>query len=243
MGPPVPEGRRPEHGVRGGARGRASRAAHGRDPDPPARGRPRRRVPERRPRLVRDRCAGDPPVPGHAALVRHRVPRPALRRERVPGPLRRRARERAPPRRRRLPRHRRAPAARGRALGEADAPDRARAAPAALRSRPRRRAQGRDHRRGRGRAVRRLRHLPRERGAPVLGTRARVEAQAAALHAPERLPRQGPRASRRLPRRLLPPRSRGRRRPAVQPPAAVREHRALPAAARTRGPRAGRCGR
>ena len=58
----------------------------------------------------------------------------------------------------------------------------------------------------------------------------------------ERVPREGPEALGRIPRRLLQARARGRRRPAVQPSAALREHRPRtppprPGAARAGGAR------
>ena len=174
MGPPVPARRREARGDRGRARGGADRAAYRRDANPAARGRSRRGVPERRARLVRDGGAREQALSGDAELVRGRLPRPALRRERVPGPVRARARHRPHTRRRRLARHRRALAARGRALREADAAHRADAAPPAVPRRPRGGPQGRDHGRGRRRALRRLRHLPREQGPPVLGEGARA---------------------------------------------------------------------
>ena len=61
------------------------------DPHPPARRRPRRRVPQRRPRLLRDRDARAAAHDEHALLVRARLRRRALRRERLPGPDRRRS--------------------------------------------------------------------------------------------------------------------------------------------------------
>ena len=224
MGPPLPACRREADGDGGGARGRARRAPHRRDEDSPPRRRPGGGLSQRRPRLVRHRGAREQALPGDAQLVRGRLPRPALRRERVPGPVRPRARHRSHPRRRRLARHRGAPPARGRALGEADAAHRADAAAQALRRRARGRPQGRHHRRGRGRALRRLRHLPREQGTALLGEGAGLGDQAAPLHAAERVHREGPQALRRVPLRLLQARARGRRRPALQPPAALREH-------------------
>ena len=106
------------------------------------------------------------------------------------------------------PRHRRAAAARGRAVREADAADRARAAAAALEGGPGRGPQGRAHGRGRRRALRRLRRVPRERRAPLLGPRARVEAAPAALRAAERVHRGRPQALGRLRLELLRARAR-----------------------------------
>ena len=239
VGPPLLGRRRRDAGRARRARGRAGCAARRRHALAPAGRRPRRRVPERRPRLVRHRRARARADGRDALQLRHRLRGSALRRERLPGSPHRLPRPRSDPRDDRRPRHRRAsPADRG-ADGEADAPHRAVAAPAPLRRRPAGGPEGGHHRRGGGRALRRVRHLPREHGAPFLGAGARVRAPPAAAHAAERVHRQGPQALRRVPRRLLPQGPHRRRRPPLQPPAPLREHLAAARAPPGRRPGGG----
>ena len=167
-----------------------------------------------------------------AVLVRRRLRGRALRRERVPGPRRRRARH-STSRASRSVRATSPSCSRARrAVREADAAHGARAAAAALRGRAGRGPQGRADRRGRRRALRRLRHLPRGQGAPLLGARARVAAAPAPVRPAERVPRARPRALGRVPRRLLRAGLDRHRRPALQPPDPLREHRAAACAAR-----------
>ena len=93
------------------------------------------------------------------------------------------------------------------------------------------RTEGRPDRRGSGRALRRLRHLPRGQDPPVLGARSGIEAPSADSSAASTAgSRPIRRSSGRDPRQLLPARAHGRRRPALQPPAPVREHLAAASA-------------
>ncbi len=230
----------PAGGRPGGPPGGAHGAPDGRDAHPAARRRARRRLPERRARLVGDGGARQQALPRNPQLVRRGLQRPAVRRERVPGPVRPRARHEPHSGGRRLARHRGAPAARRRALREADTENGTHAAAAPVRRGPGRGAEGGDHGRGRRRALRRVRHLSREQGSALLGAGSRLDAPPAALRASERVPREGPETVRRLPRRLLQARARGRGRPALQPSAPLREHGAVAAPLRAGPPRPSR---
>src|SRR5690606_2900645 len=84
--------------------------------------------------------------------------------------------------------------------------------------------QGGHHRRRRRRDARRLRHLQRSEGPPILGAPARIEAPPATPAAALSLHARDPVAARRVPEGVLPRAVRGRREPVLLPPAAVGTH-------------------
>ena len=156
---------------------RAGGAAGRRDAHPPARRRAGRDLPERRPRLVGDRgdrrapdrrgTLSSPSASGSAtSAIDESAAQDADRSATSASTLHRTVGRRGG--------DRRGVSARGRARREADAAHRAGAAAAPVGRRPGCGAQGRAHRRGRGRALRRLRHLPRGQGAALLGARPRL---------------------------------------------------------------------